>query len=45
MLETLINRAFQSLDYKNSENQNHFEILISLAKYSKKGEDIVEKSE
>ena len=20
--------AFQSLDYKNSENQNHFEILI-----------------
>ena len=25
MLETLINRAFQSLDYKNSENQNHFE--------------------
>ena len=30
MLETLINRAFQSLDYKNSENQNHFEILILL---------------
>lgn len=28
MLETLINRVFQSLDYKNSENQNHFEILI-----------------
>ena len=32
MLETLINRAFQSLDYKNSENQNHFEILILLTK-------------